>query len=62
MKEHRTCAFGIMSFDILAFFSSPLFSVDWGRTITQAVIAGFPLGFDPRSSHVAFVVDKVALG
>jgi hypothetical protein len=36
-----------------------------GRAIAHVVFAGFPLrrpGFDPRSSHVGFVVEKVALG
>jgi hypothetical protein len=36
-----------------------------GRAIAQAVVAGFPprrLGFKPGSSHVGFVVDKVAMG
>jgi Zn-dependent M28 family amino/carboxypeptidase len=36
-----------------------------GHAVAQAVSAGFPLwqaGPDPRSDHVGFVVDNVALG
>jgi hypothetical protein len=36
-------------------------NLEFGRAIAQAVSRRLPV-FDPRSGHVGFVVDKVALG
>jgi hypothetical protein len=44
---------------------SACYSWEIGHAIFQAVSRSFPPrrpGFEPRSSHVGFVVDKVALG
>jgi hypothetical protein len=44
----------------LALILSSYLRLDLGRAITQAVSRRLP-GFDPRSSHLGFVVDKMAL-